>query len=379
MKARKVVLIGTVASSFYGFRADLIRMLVAQGHTVYAFTSEYQADDLDKINALGAIATSYHLNRGGLNPLADIQATYKLKQQLSQIAPDLVFSFFSKPVIFGTLAARLAKVPYVIGMLEGLGYTFTDQPEGLAKKTILIKRIQVLLYKMSLPKLDKLIFLNSDDPKDLIEKYGINVRKYEILGGIGLNLKDYPYIPLNLHKKNINFLFIGRLLKEKGIFDFIDAAKIVKQKYPNVTFTVLGAIDQANMGALKQYELDDLISTRLIEYPGHVSNVKDWIAASDVFVLPSYREGVPRSTQEAMAIGRPVITTDVPGCRETVQNGLNGFIVEKWKPKALAEKMIFFVENPIELEKMGLESYKIAQQNFDADQVNQRLLKVLGL
>lgn len=142
---------------------------------------------------------------------------------------------------------------------------------------------------------------------------------------------------------------------------------------------MLGSIDHANMGALKQHELDELINTGIIQYPGHVSNVKDWIAACDVFVLPSYREGVPRSTQEAMAIGRPVITTDVPGCRETVNNGLNGFIVEKWNPKALAEKMIFLIENPTELQKMGLESYKIAQQNFDADQVNQRLLKILGL
>src|SRR5699024_9821126 len=137
--------------------------------------------------------------------------------------------------------------------------------------------------------------------------------------------------------------FIGRLLKEKGIYEFIVAAKLVKQKYPNSTFTVLGSIDQANMGVLKQHELDDLINTGIIDYPGHVSNVKNWIAASDVFVLPSYREGVPRSTQEAMAIGRAIITTDVPGCRETVVNGVNGFLVPKWNPEALAEKMIYFI------------------------------------
>lgn len=379
MKAYKIVLIGTVAASFYGFRADLIRALVSRGHTVYAFTSEYQSDDLDKIKALGAIATPYHLNRGGLNPLADIQATYVLKQQLSQIAPDLVFSFFSKPVIFGTLAARLAKVPCVIGMLEGLGYTFTDQPKGLAKKTSLIKQVQILLYKLALPKLDKLIFLNPDDPKDLIETHKINVKKYEILGGIGLNLKDYPYMPLSSEKKNINFLFIGRLLKEKGIYDFIAAAKVVKQKYPEITFTVLGSIDQANMGALKQHELDEVINTGIIEYPGHVSNVKDWIAACDVFVLPSYREGVPRSTQEAMAIGRAILTTDVPGCRETVVDGVNGFLVPKWNSKVLAEKMIYFIEHPEKIVTMGDESHRIAIEKFDAEKVNHKLLKILGL
>lgn len=379
MKAHKIALIGTVAASFYGFRAELIRSLVAQGHTIYAFTSEYQDDDLEKINALGAIATPYQLNRGGLNPLLDIQATYALKQKLSRLAPNLVFSFFSKPVIFGTLAARLAKVPCVIGMLEGLGYTFTEQPESLTKKTCLIKKVQVMLYKLALPKLDKLIFLNPDDPKDLIEKYKIHVREYEILGGIGLNLKDYPYVPLSVDKKNLNFLFIGRLLKEKGIHEFIAATKIVKKKYPNSTFTILGGIDQANMGALKQYELDDLINTGLIEYPGHVSNVKDWIVACDVFVLPSYREGVPRSTQEAMAIGRAIITTDVPGCRETVIDGVNGFLVPKWDPEALAEKMIYFIEHPEQIRVMGTESHKIAVEKFDAEKVNQRLVNILGL
>lgn len=379
MKTYKIVLIGTVATSFYGFRADLIQMLVSQGHTVYAFTSEYQPDDLDKIKALGAIATPYHLNRGGLNPLADIQATYRLKQQLSQIAPDLVFSFFSKPVIFGTLAARLAKVPCVIGMLEGLGYTFTDQPKGLAKKTSLIKQVQILLYKLALPKLDKLIFLNPDDPKDLIETHTINVKKYEILGGIGLNLKDYPYQPLrNIHLP-LKFLFIGRLLKEKGIHEFVQAAKLVKKTYPDTEFTVLGAIDHHNLGALQQTELDSLISSNIIQYPGHVSNIKDWIADCHVFVLPSYREGVPRSTQEAMAVGRAVITTDVPGCRETVIDGKNGFIVPKWNPQALAEKMIYFIENPEQIQVMGEQSYKIAQEKFDAHKVNERLLKILGV
>ena len=375
----KIVMIGTVASSFYGFRADLIRAMREKQYTVYAFTSEYTDSDLKKIESLGAIPMTYELNRGGLNPLSDIVATYKLSKKIREIEPDLVFSYFSKPVIFGTIAAKLAKVPKIIGMLEGLGYTFTQQPEGLGKKIELIKKVQVLLYKFALPQLDKLIFLNPDDPKDLIDQYAINVRKVEVLGGIGLNLKEYPYQPVSNIQQHINFLFIGRLLKEKGIHDFLNAAKIVKEKYPETQFTVLGAIDPHNLGALTQSELDELISSNIIDYPGHVDNVKDWIAKSHVFVLPSYREGVPRSTQEAMAIGRAVITTDVPGCRETVEHGVNGFIVAKWNPEALAEKMIYFIEHPEQIEKMGYESYKIAQDKFDAEKVNQRLLNILGL
>lgn len=374
-----ILIVGTTASSFLGFRADLIRYLVSQDHQVYALTSEYVESDLGKIEALGAIPITYTLNRGGLNPLADVVATYQLARKIKKINPDLVFSYFSKPVIFGTIAAKIAKVPMVIGMLEGLGYTFTDQPEGLSKKAQIIKRIQVFLYKIALPQLDQLIFLNPDDPKDLLEKYAINVKKVEVLGGIGLNLKDYPYQPLNSIHFPIKFLFIGRLLKEKGIYEFVQAAKLVKKIYPDTQFTVLGAIDHHNLGALQQTELDTLISSNIIQYPGHVNNIKDWIADNHVFVLPSYREGVPRSTQEAMAIGRAVITTDVPGCRETVVDGINGFLVPRWNADVLAEKMIYFIENPEQICIMGNESHKIAVEKFDADKVNRRLIKILGL
>lgn len=374
---KKIILIGTVASSFYGFRADLIRTLLKKGHQVYAFTSEYTTEDLKKIEKLGAIPITYILNRGGLNPLADMIATYQLSKKIKAINPDLVFSYFSKPVIFGTLAAKLAKAPCIVGMLEGLGYTFTAQPEGLSKKTQLIKKIQVFLYKMALPQLDRLIFLNPDDPKDLLEKYAINVKNVDVLGGIGLNLQDYPYQPLNSIHSPIKFLFIGRLLKEKGIHEFVQAAKLVKEKYPRAEFTVLGAIDHANLGALSEAELDQLIQTNIIHYPGHVSNVSDWIAQNHIFVLPSYREGVPRSTQEAMAIGRAIITTDVPGCRETVVNGVNGFLVPKWNPEALAEKMIYFIEHPEQVSLMGAASYQIAKEKFDANVVNKRLIEFL--
>lgn len=374
-----IVFIGTIASSIYDFRADFIRSLLKQGHQIYAFTSQYNAEDVSKIEKLGAIPVTYTLNRGGLNPLADIVATYELLKKIKNISPDVVFSYFSKPVIFGTLAAKLANVPRVIGMLEGLGYTFTEQPEGLSHKTKFIRYIQVLLYKIALPMLDKLVFLNPDDPKDLLETYSIKVKKVVILGGIGLNLQEYSYRPVEDISLPIKFLFIGRLLKEKGIHEFVQAAKLVKKQYPKTQFTILGQIDTFNIGALQQAELDDLIASCVVEYQGQVNNVKDWIANSHVFVLPSYREGVPRSTQEAMAIGRAIITTDVPGCRETVIQNRNGFIIPKWDSKTLAEYMIYFIENPKQIRFMGDESHKIAIDKFDVEKVNQRLQNILGV
>lgn len=375
----KIILIGTAASSVLGFRANLIKALLQKQYTVYTFVTEYTDEELRKIEALKAIPVIYNLNRGGLNPLIDIKATYELSKKINKIAPDIVLSYFAKPVIFGTLAAKIAKVPKVIGMLEGLGYTFTDQPDGPSKKTQFIKSLQVILYKVALPQLDKLIFLNSDDLKDLLDKYNIKVKHVEVLGGIGLDLEDYAYQPIVNFEQPINFIFVGRLLKEKGIHDFITAAQIVKENYPKTRFTVLGAIDTSNLGALKKVELDKLISLSIVNYAGQVDNVKDWLVISDVFVLPSYREGVPLSTQEAMAIGRAVITTDVPGCRETVVDGVNGFLVEKWDPQALAEKMIYFIENPEQIAIMGYESHKMAQEKFDADEVNKRLLTILDL
>lgn len=374
----KVAIIGTIASSIYGFRSDLIKALVSQDHQVYAFFSERSFEDVKKIEALGAIPVVYTINRGGINPLHDVKATLELTKKLKRIKPDIVFSFAAKAVVFGTLAAKLARIPKIVGMIEGLGYTFTEQPLGSNIKTNLIKRAQILLYKVALPQLDKLIFLNPDDPKDLLYRYSIKVNKVEVLGGIGLNLEDYNYS--NVYPITPTFIFIARLLAEKGIHDYIAAARIVKESYPNTKFIVLGAIDEQSLGALKDSELNKYVESNIIEHHGHVYNVSEWIAKSSVFVLPSYyREGVPRSTQEAMAIGRAVITTDVPGCRETVVNGVNGFLVEKWNPEALAEKMIYFIENPEQIAIMGNESYKIAQEKFDSEKVNQRLLKMIGI
>ncbi len=376
---KKIIIIGTVASSLYTFRKDLILSLINKGYTVHAFTSDSNETELAKIAQLGAMPTYYKLSRGGLNPYEDLSNTISLYKKIKKIQPDIVFSYFIKPVIYGTLAAKFAKVPKKIAMIEGLGFAFTEQPEGYSRKAKIIQRVQVALFKLALPLANKIIFLNSDDVSDLLCKHSIPVRHYEVLGGIGLKLDDYPYQPVNPRNNETNFLFIGRLLKEKGIFDFIEAAKIVKQRYPNAKFTVLGRTDADNPGALHADQVQELVATGVIDYPGQVANVVDWIAKSDVFVLPSYREGVPRSTQEAMAVGRAIITTDVPGCRETVVDGVNGFLVPKWNPPALAEKMIYFIENPEQIQVMGEESYKIAQEKFDARKVNERLLKILGV
>lgn len=373
---KKIIILNNTAQNILGFRKHLVQFLLAQDYQVYAMATDFTDQTKKEVKILGAMPIDYTFARGGLNPFADLKNMKRLEKIFKEIQPDVLLSCFSKPVIFGTLAAKNAKVPKIIAMLEGLGYTFTEQPEGQSLKAKLIKQIQVFLYKLALPKTDTIIFLNPDDPKDLLDKYHIKVKKREILGAIGLNLDEYQFS--NAPTNSISFIFVARLLREKGIFEYLKAAKIVKTKYPSAIFRVIGNFDTENPGALKQDELKYYIDNNIVEYPGFVDNVNEWITMSSIFVLPSYyREGVPRSTQEAMAIGRAVITTDVPGCRETVVNGENGFLIPKWNIPILVESMEYFIENPNEVIRMGKKSYKIALEKFNGEKVNEKLLSII--
>ncbi|WP_180105001.1 glycosyltransferase family 4 protein [Acinetobacter sp. YH12108] len=381
MISKKIIIIGTTASNLYGFRKDFILSCLAQNYHVYAFVSEYTNEWLAKIQDLGVTLVTYQLSRGGLNPLADLRSTYQLAKKIKEIQPDIVFSYSTKPVIYATLAAYKIKVPYIYGMIEGLGSPFTIHKYGQSLKAKFIRFVQVSLYRLAFPYLDKIIFLNHDDPKDLVHHYNLPHKKnaIEVLGPIGLNLQDYAYTKWN-NQENISFIFIARLIAEKGIFEYIEAARIVKRKYPEVVFKIIGGLDPENPTGLKQTELDQLIQTGIIEYNGFVTDVDQRLRNSAVFVLPSYyREGVPRSTQEAMAVGRPVITTDVPGCNETVVDGLTGFLIPKWDVAALVEKMTYFIEHPEQINKMGYQGFLYARKNFNADHINHRLLQMMGI
>ncbi len=372
----KIAIVGTIVGSIIQFRLPLIKQLINEGHTIYIFANDFSNQDKNFFEKIGAVTIDYKLSRSGLNILNDLKTIIELKNHFRRIKPDIVFSFFVKPVIYGTIAARLAKIKKRIGMLEGLGYAFTNQPDGIAFKTWLIKKTQILLYSISLPFTTSLIFLNKDDYNDLIIKNNIKVKNSFILGGIGVNLNAFPYFKPSLI--TIKFLFIGRLLKEKGINEFIKAALIVKKKYPLTEFIVLGGTDNTSPNSLNLKELEELVKNKIIEYPGVVKDVLYWLNISSVFVLPSYREGVPRSSQEALAVGRAILTTNVPGCRETVENGKNGFLIPPFDFDKLAEKMIWFIENPKYIISMGLESRKIAEDNYDIKIINNKLIKIFN-
>lgn len=374
----KVALISQNASpGLLIFRKDFIEYLVNQGCEVYAFAIDYKTESRSVVKAMGAIPVDYSLSKTGMNPFVDLRDTWRLSRQLKCIAPDVVLGFFVKPSIYGALAAWLAGVPRYIAMLEGLGYIHTPSKHGLSFKKRLLQRVHGLLCTIGYAFANKVLFLNQDDPKDLSRVAFLNQKKLHVLGPIGLNLQAYPYSEPNLTKP-VRFIFIARLLAEKGIFEYLASARIVKQHYPSAEFVVLGGLDPDNPAALTKKQLDEVIKEDLIIYPGHVNNVNEWIANSHVFVLPSYREGIPRSTQEAMAIGRSVVTTDVPGCRETVVDGVNGFLVPPWNAEVLAEKMMYFIENTSEIKRMGDESYRMAVERYDVQNINPILESIIG-
>lgn len=368
-------IISTQAFSMLNFRGPLIVDLVAAGVRVYALAPDYDDDLRQKILALGAHPVNFRLSRTGMNPIRDGLDTLRLTALLRRLRPDVTLGYFVKPVIFGTLAAWLAGVPRRVAMIEGLGYVFTDSGSNPPLERKLLRMLVSKLYRFALDKAQKVIFLNRDDLAEFIDAGLVDKSKVINLGGIGVDLTEWaPTLPLT---QPITFLLVARLLKEKGILEYVEAARHVKALHPDVRFVLLGGLDP-NPGSLHQAEVDSWVEEGLLEWPGHVA-VKPWLMHTSVFVLPSYREGVPRSTQEAMAMGRAVITTNAPGCRETVDEGVNGFLVPVRDISALTQAMLRFVKNPALIATMGQESRRLAEKRFNVHSINARLLKILGI
>ncbi len=394
-----LALIGTDSAAILNFRGTLIQRLVNDGHNVYVFASNYDPASKEQIRCLGAIPIDNPVNRSSLNPFADLIGCFKLAGILRTLKPTCVFSFFVKPVIFGSIAAKLsgnfignlsAKLsrvssenstknsftpPRILAMLEGLGYFFTKRPDPDSFKTRLVRSIQVCLYRVSFLCIDQLILLNTDDNKDLIERYKLKVRDLKILGGIGVDLEKFK--PAQPHHTPITFLFVGRLLFDKGIREFIAAAYIVKQAYPTALFKIVGDCDLQNPASLSEKDKTDLRDKGIITVVGFDANVAGHLDAASVLVLPSYREGVPLVVQEAMAMARPIITTDVPGCRDTIEDGVSGYVVPPFDAKRLAEKMILFCETPEQIDLMGKKARARANLLFNRIDKDKTLLEWL--
>lgn len=371
---KTIAMISNSAFSLENFRGPLIRDLVAAGAKVYALAPDFDDELRQQVMDLGAQPVDFSLSRTGMNPLRDGLDTLRLAALLRRLRPDVTLGYFIKPVIYGTLAARLAGVPRRVAMIEGLGYVFTPSSDQPSRRRELLRAMVARLYKFALARAHKVIFLNPDDIKEFTGAGLVAASKAVNLGGIGVDLQEWSLTPPVT--RPVTFLLAARLLREKGIVEYAEAARRVKARYPDVRFILLGGLD-TNPAGVHADEVQAWAKDGLLEWPGHVS-VKPWLAQASVYVLPSYyREGVPRSTQEAMAMGRPIITTDAPGCRETVVEGVNGFLVPPQDVGALVEAMERFIEEPGLIEPMGRESRRLAEERFDVRKVNARLIEYM--
>ncbi|MDH7597613.1 MAG: glycosyltransferase family 4 protein [Methanothrix sp.] len=376
-KKLRICLIGNQAFSLVNFRGPLIADMVAAGHRVMALAPDYDESTRSAVRALGAEPVSFSLSRTGMNPLSDLLDMLRLAFLLRRLKPDLTLGYAIKPVIYGTIAAWLAGVPRRFAMIEGLGYVFTP-PEGREPlKRRVLRHVVEQLYRAALSRAARVIFLNRDDVQEFLSRGLVSSDKAFLLGGIGVDLDEWKPAPPVKHP--VTFLLAARLLREKGIVEYAEAARLVRSRYPDTRFILLGGLD-TNPGGLRRDEIEAWVSEGILEWPGHVPDVRPWLAQASVFVLPSYyREGVPRSTQEAMAMARPVITTDAPGCRETVFEGKNGFLVPPRDVGALAEAMERFVLEPELIGRMGEASRRIAEERFDVRIINKRMMEAMGL
>jgi glycosyltransferase involved in cell wall biosynthesis len=369
----RIVIIAPYAPSIVSFRGVLIRALVERGSLVWVLAPDYTSAIKEAVYALGAHPIDYPMHRTGTNPLADWRTFWALRRILRQIQPHVLLPYNIKPILYGLLAG--GRVERRVALIEGLGYAFTQTEPSVRQR--ILRYLVRQMYRIALKRAHAVLFLNPDDQREFCRLSLVSAEQAVLLGGIGVDLSEYMPAPAVLEP--ITFTLAARLLREKGIVEFAQAAQRIKQRYPNTRFLLLGGLD-TNPGALQEHEVRQWAEAGILEWHGHVPDVRPYFAQTSVYVLPSYyREGVPRSTQEAMAMARPVITTDAPGCRETVIDGVNGFLVPPRDVDALIAAMERFILQPDLIIQMGQASRKLAEERFDVHKINQRILEVIGI
>ena len=327
------LLISPKNRTVYNFRGDLIREIKRRGYHVHVTGPNY--DEISKICELGVTFHLTPMQKTGTNPFSDVRYETALYNLCKAIKPDVVLSYTVKPVVYGCAAAHRADVPLIFAMITGVGYAFTSE----SIKAKMLRVITSSLYKRSLGFTKSVIFQNSDNLELFVRKGIVKREKCCLVAGSGVNTKHFYPVPL---PNKISFFMLSRLLYSKGVREYLQAARIVKNRYPDIRFILLGDI-QETPDALKSAELNTYLMDEIIEQYHETIDVRPYYEMSSVFVLPSYSEGLPRTVLEAMSMGRAIITTNVPGCKETVQSGVNGFLVEPKSVESLVEAMTTFI------------------------------------
>ncbi len=365
-----VVIVGAFVDSVVNFRGDLIRSLVARGHRVTAMSSSASVSQVQAIVNLGAEFVPYHVQRNGLSVSSDLATLRELRAKFRDLKPDTVIAYTIKPIIWGGLALRSVPHSHFYPMITGLGYAF----HGVSIKRRFVRWLAIVLYTVALRRAKLVFFQNSDNVATFEDLGIISDQATLTLGGSGVNLEYFSQA--DMPKSEITFLLIARLLGDKGIREFVAAAKQVKSKFPTAQFQLAGMLD-TSPDRIGEDELQRWIDECAIDFLGELKDVRASLASCHVFVLPSYHEGMPRTVLEAMATGRTIITTNAPGCRETVVDGVNGFLVDPGSVDQLVERMSWCIGNGHALDSMGVAGRRMAEERFCVQQINQAMIDVI--
>lgn len=364
------LLIAGLAESVLNFRGALIRELQDQGFCVHIVIPRLPPHDKSRtaLQQAGLVVHEISMQRTGTNVMADLRMTLELMVAMIKVRPQYVLGYTAKPVIYGLLAGWITRVPHRFALITGLGYAFQG---GSERRTL--QKIAQSLYAISLKRAQAVFFQNDDDRQLFFERKILSPHaKAYVVNGSGVKLDDFPKVPLP--EGPPVFLLIARLLGDKGVREYVEAARTVRALVPGARFQIAGWID-SNPDAIDPHELDAWIAEGVIEFLGRLSDVRPALAACSVYVLPSYREGTPRTVLEAMAMGRPIVTTDAPGCRQTVIPGDNGFLVPVKDSVSLAVSLMEFFHQPELLQRMGDRSRILAETKYDVRLVNAAMLK----
>jgi len=363
----KFCLIAGFTPSVVRFRMHLLSEILSRGHEAVVIGPPCEKKWIDQIEKIGVRFRAVEVQRASLNPFKDFKYLLDLKTLLREERPSVVLSYTIKPVIYGSLAARLARISKIYSLITGLGYAFM----GSGLKHRLLGCVVSILYRFALSKNHLVFFQNLDDQQLFVDRKIVPIQKCCVVDGSGVDLDHFATKPVPTAP--VGFLLVARLLRDKGIQEYVEAAKVLKPAHPSARFCLLGPFDD-NPTCISKAELDSWIEAGIITYIPETDDVRPALAECSVFVLPSYREGTPRSVLEALSVGRAVITTNAPGCKETVDNGRNGFLVDVRNPVQLAAAMEKFIRDPELAVTMGKQSRAYAEKRFDVRLITSRML-----
>lgn len=347
---KNILVLTNNIGGLHSFRKEVVKAIMDAGYEVYISKPDND-ERVQYFESIGCHIIQTDFNRKGTNPLADFGLMMRYRKIIRQLKPIAVLSYTIKPNLYGGIACRLTKTPQLANV-TGLGVAVENG--GWMQK------LTVSLYKIGIKKARKVFFQNAANRTFCINA-GIADEKSILLPGSGVNLLHHTYQEYPVDEGRIRFLFIGRMLKDKGIEEYFETAKKIKDKYPNTEFQILGSVEGPY-----QSQLDELVKADVVNHLGTTSDVRPFIGAVECTIMPSYHEGMSNVNLESAANGRPVITTNVPGCRETVDDGITGYIIEARSAQSLIDAVERFIALPYDKKVlMGKNGREKVEREFD--------------